>query len=450
VDLKVGETQEVVLADGTKATVKLIGTEADRDSLRGAVRSARARVEVNGEAVALEAANYALPVPAGGVQADCPITRDTYGTSNRDRWGLAKDARIRLWPAGSPWIASDTFTYPARQRWFATDTQMCNEPTFVDGGETPNPKVYYHSGLDIGGSEGMVDIVAATDGVVLSAGKQAAPDVEGTPVAPRYDVIYIRDDRGWYYRYSHLKSIDPAVLPGKPVARGQTIGVLGKEGASGGWSHLHFEILSRQPSGKWGTEEGYAFFWQAYVAEHKPKLLAVARPHKVALVGETVALDGGKSRAFGTGPLAFAWTLSDGRTVASARASIAYTQPGSYSEVLKVTDAKGHTAWDFCVVQIADKANPKRVPPSLHANYAPTFGIRPGQPVTFKVRTFRAAGGDESWNFGDGSPVVQTNSKGGYAETVHRYAKPGDYLVRVLRTSENGLIGMARLHVRVE
>ena len=43
------------------------------------------------------------------------------------------------------------------------------------------------------------------------------------------------------------------------------LGRSGKEGGSGGWSHLHFEIVSRQPSGEWGTQEGFAFLWEAYL-----------------------------------------------------------------------------------------------------------------------------------------------------------------------------------------
>lgn len=39
---------------------------------------------------------------------------------------------------------------------------MANVPTFVDGGDEPARKnIYYHSGLDIGGAEGMVNVVAA-------------------------------------------------------------------------------------------------------------------------------------------------------------------------------------------------------------------------------------------------------------------------------------------------
>ena len=36
---------------------------------------------------------------------------------------------------------------------------------------------------------------------------------EDTPVSPRYDVVYVLDDRGWYYRYSHLHTISAS--PGR-------------------------------------------------------------------------------------------------------------------------------------------------------------------------------------------------------------------------------------------
>ena len=113
--------------------------------------------------------------------------------------------------------------YPARQRWFPTATQMSNEPTYVDGGENPaQKKIYYHSGLDIGGAEGLIDIVAATDGLVVSSGLDAMPEHKtGTPAQPRYDVVYVLDERGWYYRYSHLFSIDDAIKPGARVKMGQ-------------------------------------------------------------------------------------------------------------------------------------------------------------------------------------------------------------------------------------
>ena len=238
----------VELADGSQATVKLLDLQESRDSIRNAVRRAVVTVEVDGQRAELVAAMYNLPQTVGKVQIDCPVTRGYQSNAHRDGiWNLARDARLRLWPAGSPLLAPGTFVYPARERWFASDTHMANDPCYVDGGERPDVRqIYYHYGLDIGGSEGMVDVVAATAGLVVSVGDAVLPGHEkNTPVEPRYDVVYLLDDRGWYYRYSHLQSIDASIKPGRSVSLGQKIGVLGKEGGSGGWSHLHFDIFSR-------------------------------------------------------------------------------------------------------------------------------------------------------------------------------------------------------------
>jgi hypothetical protein len=461
VDLAVGESQTVELSNSEPATIKLVSLDERRDPIRDAVREAKVTVEVNGKTVTLSSGNYNLPVTVAGtgVQVDCPITGGYRSNSSDDPWGLVKDARIRLWPAGSPWIDPASFVYPARQRWFASFTQMANEPTYVDGGEEPSrKKIYYHNGLDIGGTEGMVDVIAATDGLVVSSGTTLMKGFEDTPARPRYDVVYLMDEQGWYYRYSHMESIDPAITPGATVRMGQKIGVLGKEGGSGGWSHLHFDITSRQPSGKWGTQEGYAFLWQAIQREQKPEVVAVARPHRFTWASEPVVLDASKSWSR-SGPIAsFAWTFTDGTTADGARVERTYEKPGAYSEVLKVTDRQGRVAYDFAIVQVLDRSHPDQIPPSIHAAYAPTSGIKPGDPVTFKVRTFRSTDGQETWDFGDGSPPVQVHSDGnvnqhakdGYAVTEHRYAKPGVYLVRVERTDRRGATATARLAVTVE
>jgi murein DD-endopeptidase MepM/ murein hydrolase activator NlpD len=261
VDMDRGEAREIELAGGTKAKVKLINVEETRDGLRSAIRQARVKVEVNGEALTLISATYHLPVTVAGVQIDCPATKGLYVNCDpfEDSWGLEKEARLRLWPAGSPWTVPGTFVYPVKQRWFASPTQMANEPAFVDGGDAPaGRKIYYHSGLDIGGCEGLIEVVAASEGLVVSAGGKALPDYP-VPFYKRadYDYVYIVDSNGWFHRYAHLKAIDPAVRPGEKVKMGQQIGVLGKEGSSGGWSHLHFDIKALQPSGKWGIQEGY-------------------------------------------------------------------------------------------------------------------------------------------------------------------------------------------------
>ena len=457
IELMVGESAVVTLTDGSSARIKFVELQETVDHVNGAVRMAVAAVQVNGRLADLVSGTYHLPVEVGGVQIDCPITKGYLGKSQQKNvWGLAKDARFRLWPAHSPWVPADSFRYPARQRWFAGSTQMGNEPVHTDGGDLPGRKViYYHYGLDIGGSEGLTDVVAATDGLIVSSGLEVLPGPgEEPPVSKRYDVIYLLDARGWYYRYSHLKFIDPAVRPGVRVTMGQKLGVLGKEGGSGGWTHLHFDITRRQPSGQWGIEDGYAFIWEASLREHPRDLTAVARPHTLIWAGEKTVLDASSSQGK---DLRYEWTFSDGSHSTANPVLRQYDTPGSYSEILKVTDAAGHVDYDFMTVQVCDQSHPDAPPPVVNATYAPTYGIRPQDPVVFKVRTFRDTEGGETWDFGDGSPAVTVKSDAnkdmhaamGYAETIHRYAKAGHYLVSVQHTSASGIKATTRLQVRV-
>ena len=463
VDLNVGESEVVVMEDGSKISVKLVDLQETRDTLREAVRRAEVTVEIGGKKATLVSANYRLPTQIGPVLADCPVTKGypgnaTKGVAGANPWGLDKDARIRLFPAGAPLLDPKTFLYPAKQRWFASGTQMANEPVHVDGGENPlNKKIYYHYGLDIGGVEERVEVIAATDGIVVSSGKTLLKGFEDTPAKPRYDVVYLLDERGWYYRYSHLHTIAPAIKPGAKVKMGQLVGILGKEGGSGGWSHLHFDISGKQPSGKWGIIEGYAFLWEAYLRKYQPKLLAVARPHQLVNVGEKVTLDATRSWSADGKIGSYHWTFHDGTSGTGATVTRAYNKPGVYSEILKITNGAGRIDYDFAVVNVCDLKQAGKTPPSIHAAYYPTFGIKPGDPVTFVVRTFRTTDGKETWTFGDGNPKVEVQSDGnvvplakdGYARTVHRFEKAGHYVVRVERTNSRGETAIGHVQVRV-
>src|SRR5262249_12247102 len=228
IDLNTGDSPVVELCNGTKVTVRLHDVQEVRDDIRSAVRAARVKVAVDGKAVTLHSGNYHLPQSVATVRIDCPITKGYLNNSTEDAWGLEKEARLRLWPADLPLLRPGTFIYPARQRWFASATQMANEPVYVDGGEDPAVrKIYYHYGLDIGGAEALVQVVSATDGLVVSSGKSILDGYEKTPAQPRYDVVYVLDEQGWYYRYSHLHSIDAAIKPGMKVQKGQKLGLLG-------------------------------------------------------------------------------------------------------------------------------------------------------------------------------------------------------------------------------
>lgn len=455
VDLDIGEIVQVELRDGSTAEVELLDVERITDSVMDAVREVNVTVRVNGEQIIIKSGNYHLPVSAGGIQIDSPVTLDYLERANSDWWGLEKDARLRLWPDGSPYIWPGTFVYPVNQKWMASLTQFSNEPVF--GSPRPNGEIYYHAGLDFGGAEDMVAIFAATDGIIVSLGDDVLPDEpEDNPIRERYDVVYIRDARGWYYRYSHFDSISSDLQPGQRVVAGQKLGMLGKEGGSGGWSHLHFHIESKQPSGKWGVQESYAFMLQAYIRQFDPELLAVARPYKVVMAGESTTLSGANSWAKQE-IQSYEWTLSDGSSRSGMEVDMTYEHPGTYSEIVKVTDIEGNYDYDFATVVVFKDNNSIKRPPRIHAAFYPTRGIEPGDKVYFQVRARETTDGYDVWDFDDGSEPVAVKSnidegnhaKVGYSIISHRFEEPGDYIVKVTRETPGGT-ATTHLYVKIE
>lgn len=451
VDLAIGESTEVELPGGKRVTVELRDARPSRDAVMKAIRSVEIDVVVDGKPLTLVSGLYRLPVPVAGVQIDCPVTGHYNADSHIDHWGIVKDARLRIWLKDSPWIRPGTFVYPVGQKWFASQTWFSNEAVSA----RPDGRFYYHSGMDIGGSEGQVPVYAATDGEVVSVANHSIDGLPSTAVQPRYDVIYLKDERGWYYRYSHLDSIRTFVRLGHRVKAGDQLGTIGKEGASGGWSHLHFEIKSLQPSGQWGTQDAYAFLWQAYRDQFDRQIVAHARPRYLLAPGESVVLDG--TRSWASGKIArYAWTFTDGTTATGPRVERVYARPGSYSEILEVTDEKGHRDVDFAIVKVMQPGDPTGVP-GMHPTYFPTRDLQPGTPITFKVRARNTTEGTDIWDFGDGSPpvAVQSNTDpsghapDGYAATVHRYRTPGRYVVSVRRSTPTG-DAIAHLYVVIE
>jgi murein DD-endopeptidase MepM/ murein hydrolase activator NlpD len=448
----------VLLSDGARVRVSLLGVQARREPAMRMIEEVSAELRVNEERVTLGCGGYRLPVAVGGVQVDVTAAAPLSQDSSYDWWKLRKAARVRLWPAGSPWIEPGSFAYPLRQRWFASATWFSNEPVSRRPG--PAGKVYYHAGMDFGAAEGLVEVIAAAEGELVSVGTERAPGPPHPAVQPRYDVVYVLDGRGWAYRYSHLEVIDPALRPGGRVRQGQRIGFVGKQGGSGGWSHLHFHVESVQPSGEWGVEDSYAFLWQAYREQHNPPLLAVARPHRSTLAGGEVTLDASRSWAR-SGIRSYRWRLSDGSTADGPQVRRTYAKPGTFSEVVTITDEAGNTADDFMVVRVYPevRADGTAAVVWVHAAYAPSLGLRPGDPVVFRARGFQTGAGRDVFDFGDGSPPIAVPSNldaaqhaaNGYGAIVHHYRQPGVFLVRVeRRDDETGHVAQQHLRVVVE
>jgi hypothetical protein len=455
VDIAKGETFVYTTQAGTQKKITLLSLIEQRDTFRDAVRWAEAEIDVDGVKAAIPVAQYTMPMVVNGVKVDAAVSKGYIVRSSKSNvWDFPadKDVRLRLWDENQPLLEPGTFMYPVQQRWMASDSQMANEPCYVDAAEVPsNKNIYYHYGLDFGGYDRMIPVVAATNGTVISVGGESVPGYKDNypQLAPRYDVIYLLDERGWYYRYSHVHKILPHVKLGANIKMGDWIAILGKEGASGGWSHLHFA-----PYGTEGSEKGlinaYPFVLEAYLQAHPDSLLANARPHRVAAVGETVRLTGEYSVCQGGEIVAYQWQLCDGRSTKGKTVEVRYDKPGVYSEILRIKDDRGREDVDFAVVHVfsIDRTD-ELLPPSTNVTYWPTQGIKPEQEVFFKARTFRCEGGTETWDFGDGG-AGETVSKNDYATISHHYAKPGLYIVTVKRTSKNGITSMGRVKVIVE
>ena len=460
-ELNIGESEQVVLTNGEIVKLFFKEVSIERDSVNGAVRNAMVKVEVDEEEITLGAGNYHLPVKVGKVQIDCPVVKEfTSGRYYRYDGILPKDARFRLWPGDSPFIQPGTFGYPLNQVFMASRTQSQNELTGVGWAENiKSTNTGYHATHDFGGAEGMDEIFAATDGLVVSSKKEILDGYEDLPGDVRPDVIWIVDDRGWYYRYSHLNSIEPEINSGARVKLGQKIGYMGKQGGSGGWVHLHFGVHHKNcETGKWEVEDAYAYLWEAYIRKYGLKVKAIARPRLIAWTGQKIKLNGTKSKSMAGEIVSYEWIFTDGTTATGSVHEKIYNTAGEYSEILKVTDSQGNVDYDFYYIKVFDRQFPENQIPGIHPVFYPTMNIKAGDPVTFLVRTFGSKAGKETWDFNDGTEKVvvnsgvvkrQTQNDVKYAKTVHAFSKPGDYVVRVKRTNEFGYPAIGHLYVKV-
>jgi len=461
-ELNIGESKDIELTNGETVKLSLLDINYIRDSVRQGIRGAKVRISVDGQEVTIGSGNYNLPVTVGKVRIDCPVLKEHTERSGyyKNDGVLGGDARLRLWPKDSYFIQPGTFSFPLEQKWFAGRMQSQNEPAGLGWAESRSAEeVGYHSTHDFGSAEGMDEVFSATDGFVVSSKNEVLEGYKDLPGDVRPDVVWIVDGRNWYYRYSHLNSIEPEMKIGNKVRMGQKVGFAGKQGGSGGWVHLHFGVHYKNPAtSRWEVEDAYPYLWQAYSGKYNPTAVAVARPHLITWTGEEVTLDGSKSFSTSGEIVSYEWTFTDGTTAGGAVQTRRYTIPGEYSETLKITDSNGNISYDFLYIQVFDRENPDKQIPTIHPVFYPTLNIKPGDQVTFLVRTFGSKTGDEIWDFGDGSPKVTVNSgvverktqnQGKYATTTHSFEKPGNYVVRVERTNEFGFMATGHLHVIV-
>ena len=132
----------------------------------------------------------------------------------------------------------------------------------------------------------------------------------------------------------------------------------------------------------------------------------------------------------------------------------------SYSEVLKVTDSKGNSDYDFATVFVYEREHPEETSIGLiHLAHHPTLDLKAGEGVTFLARTFHTEPVKITWDFGDGTPFLESttrgitkknHSSGTYEKVIHAYSKPGHHVVIARAAEGSGLNSVSHLHVVVK
>jgi PKD repeat protein len=122
------------------------------------------------------------------------------------------------------------------------------------------------------------------------------------------------------------------------------------------------------------------------------------------------------------------WNFGDGTSGSGQSTSHTFATAGTFTVILTVTDDQGHTATNTVSVTVAT------------GNPTADFTFSPSAPTTLTPVNFDGGGSvaatghsivSYSWTFGDGS-------SGSGATVSHRFTAPGDYVVRLTVTDDQG------------
>ncbi len=420
IGLDIGETHTFGTKDGSERMIRLVSVEEMRDSVIGLVRSADVELDVDGKRVRLVSAPYMLPTEVGGLK----IQADTTSVWSQ----IPKRVQLSIWDAAAPLVRSDRFSFPIRDyQFFSHGTQGYNEVVHLGlrDGDPRGQRFYHDYGFDIAGYEGREVIISCTDG-----GVQQLHPPNGRPWS-----VLIQDKDGFIWDYGHLDSIPQNVKRGASIRRGDPLGVLGKTGPSGNFSHLHVgTYLSEADVGQGRSNRRlnlYPWLVTAYQLQYGVGPLAVARPHQTVVTGEEVRFDGSQSVPLDAPITSYKWQLPDGSMVEDSIAEMAFDKPGTYIATLRVTDSKGGEDVDFCRVKVFTKDAVEKNMPTIFMTHSPTLNLSVGQTVSFRMWLQAREPSTIQVDFGDGTVIQDCAS---YSEIKHRFQTDGIHIVRASTT----------------
>jgi len=417
--LDIGEKYPFKLKDGSERLIRLVSVKEHRDSVVGLVRRADVGVEVDGKNLRLICAPYTMPTEFYGMRIQADTTSAWHP--------LPKRVQFSIWDASDPIVHTERLGFPLDDyALFSHGMQAYNEVVHLgwkDG--CPGGVAFYHDyGIDFAGYEGRQLIVSCTDGTVIHLSSER-----------KHTFVVIQDDGGFIWDYGHLESIAPEVKKGVQIKRGQTIGVLGKTGPSGNFSHLHLgTYLSKSDLDANRSNRRlnlYPWMVTAYAKQKHETLYAVARPHLTVSTGEKVILDASRSLSFGPGIVSYQWILPDGQTINTVRAETTFDKPGVYIATLWIKDKQGREDVDFCKVKVFTASSPESSIPTIFMTHIPTRDIAVDQPVFFRLWLQGVEDQFIEVDFGDGTVIRDYVS---YTEVQHQFKSPGIHIVTARST----------------
>jgi len=406
------ETFVFRLNDGTEKEIRLVSVEEREDPVIQLVRSAVVHFQIAGEPTVLICRPYSMPTKVQGIRIQVDTT---------SKWlKLPKRIQISVWDASDPIVDPGRFRFPLPEyRLFSHGMQAYNEPVHLGhrDGDPAGQRFYHNYGVDLAGYEGRQEVVSCIDGVVARIDRGRGS-------------LSIRDDQDFVVDFGHLDSILSGIEVGTRLSAGQPVGMLGKRGASGNFSHLHVGAYLSTSAMHGGQSNRnlnlYPWIVAAYLHRSEEPLFAVARPHKMALVGDPVRFDATRLMTDGSVITSSRWLFHNGHEVAGPRATRAYDQPGCYMATLWCEGHGGQRDVDFCKVKVFSRSSPEPVIPTLFVTRVPANRVRVGQPVTFRAWAQGAGVTDIRVDFDDGTTLQGYQS---YAAVSHTYRTSGIYVV---------------------